>query len=331
MPGDTWQSFAANNAVITTLAGLGTIYALKQLSGIASFTYTHFLRPSSLKRYNSSSDGKSPASWALVTGASDGIGKGFAEELCNRGFNVILHGRNETKLNAVKQELLKQWPKSEIKLLIIDAGSETGDTAKLEAAAESLKGLDLRVLVNNVGGGGGVRPVYMPLHKTTGDRTQNFVDINLRFPTEITRVMLPLLIQHSPALILNIGSIGGDIPGAYIAVYSGSKAYNKAWSASLGAELKAEGHDVEVKLIQTGIVSSGSEPRELSFMIPSSRAFAKHSLDLVGNGDSLVYGWWPHQVQHKVVASLPSRMMEKIVSDILKKEKENEEKKSKEQ
>ena len=329
MPGDTWQTFAASNALVTTLAGLGTIYALKQLSGVASFTYTHFLRPSSLKRYNRSSDGKSPASWALVTGASDGIGKGFAEELCNRGFNVVLHGRNETKLNAVKQELLKQWPKCEIRLLIIDAGSEAGDTAKLEAAAGSLKDLDLRVLVNNVGGGGGVRPIYVPLHKTTGDRTQKFVDINLRFPTEITRVTLPLLIRHSPALILNIGSIGGDIPGPYISVYSGAKAYNKAWSACLGAELKAEGHEVEVKLIQTGIVSSGSEPRDLSFMIPSSRAFANHSLDLVGNGKNLVYGWWPHEMQHSLVALLPSRMIERTVTKILSKEKEEEEKKLK--
>ena len=243
----------------------------------------------------------------------------------------MLHGRNETKLNAVKQELLKQWPKREIRLLIIDAGSETGDTAKLEAAAENLKDVDLRVLINNVGGGGGLRPVFVPLHKTSGNRTQKFVDINLRFPTEITRVMLPLLIEHSPALILNIGSIGGDIPAPWISVYSACKAYNKAWSSSLGAELKAEGHDIEVKLIQTGIVSSGSLPKELSFTTPSSRAFAKQSLGKVGNGDKLVYGWWPHEVQHKFMASLPTRVSDKALTDIMMKQKEEEEKMLKEQ
>jgi short-subunit dehydrogenase len=243
MPADNWQLYITNQTVLTTFAGLGAIYAFKQLSSIASFTYTHFLRPSSLSRYNSASDGK-PASWALVTGASDGIGKGFAEELCHRGFNVVLHGRNETKLKAVRQEMLKQWPKREIKLLIFDAGSETSNTAKLEATVNELKGLDLRVLVNNVGGGSGIRPVYVALHKTEADRTNLLVDLNLRFPTEITRVILPQLIQHTPALILNIGSLACEIPAAYISIYSGAKAYNKSWSASLGAELQTEGHDV---------------------------------------------------------------------------------------
>ena len=330
MSANNWQSYLTNQTLLATFAGLGAIYALKQLSSIASFAYTHFLRPSSLARYNSASDGKS-ASWALVTGASDGIGKGFAEELCHRGFNVILHGRNEKKLNAVRQEMLKHWPKREIKLLIFDAGSETSNTAKLEAAVNEVKSLDLRVLVNNVGGGSGVRPAYLAFHETKADRTNLLVDLNLRFPTEITRVILPQLIQHAPALILNIGSIASDVQSPYVSVYSGAKGFNKSWSNSLSLELQSEGYDVEVKLIQTGMVSSGSEPRDVGVMIPSSRGFAKTSLDKVGNANRLVYGFWAHELQHKFVDLLPTKLSDRILGKLMLQMREEERKNLKEQ
>lgn len=330
MPADTWQSYLSNPAVLKTFAGLGALYAVNRLSRIASFTYTHFLRPSSLARYNSASYGK-PASWALVTGASDGIGKGFAEELCDRGFNVILHGRNEKKLNAVRQELLKQWPKREIKVLVFDAGSETSNTAKLEAAVDELNGLDLRVLVNNVGGGSGTRPAFLALQDTNADRTNLLVDVNLRFPTEITRVVLPQLIQHAPALILNLGSLASETHSPYISVYSGAKGYNKSWSNALSAELRADGYDVEVKLIQTGMVSSAGEPLEVTIMVPSSRTFAKTSLDKVGNGSRLVYGYWVHELQHTFVDMLPTRVIDRMLAKIMIQHREMEAKMMKEQ
>ena len=60
--------------------------------------------------------------WALITGASDGIGFGLAEELCLRGFNVILHSRNRDKLELKKRELEAQFPKSQIAIAVGDAG-----------------------------------------------------------------------------------------------------------------------------------------------------------------------------------------------------------------
>ena len=321
---ETLHSLASNKNFLPILAGLGAFYTLKKISGLSSFFYMHLLRPSSLQRYNSASDGKSSASWALVTGASDGIGKGFAEELCNRGFNVVLHGRNEAKLSAVRQELLKQWPKREIKILIFDVVNDTGNTAKLEAAVAELKGLDLRVLVNNVGGGAGIRPVYVPFHERDAKITNLFIDLNLRFPTQITRLLLPQLIQHEPACILNIGSLASESVAPWACVYSGTKAYNKSWSASLDMELKAEGHDVEVKLIQTGMVSTGSEPRDVSMTIPSSRKFAKHSLDKVGNGYRYVHGYWVHELQQNFLLSLPTRISDKLLVYLVGKEKEKD-------
>lgn len=326
-----WQESINNHKALSALAALGLLYTWKKISGLASFTYTHFLRSTSIRRYNHTSDGRPGSSWAIVTGASDGIGKGFAEELCLHGFNVVLHGRNETKLKALQQEFKKQWPDRETKILVLDAGKEASNETKLHSAAEELEDLNLRVLINHVGGSAGLRPMYVPLHETTADRTTLFMDLNARFPTEITRVLLPILINNSPSLILNMGSLAAEVPSPYVSVYSGTKAYNKSWARSLGYELKAEGHDIEVKLIETGQVSTANEPRETNLVIPDARTFAKHALAKVGDGKREVYGYWPQEVQHRVLDLLPAWVLERTVLRILKGLKEKEEREAKDQ
>ena len=83
----------------------------------------YFLYPSTLDRYLR--DYQEEKSWALVTGSSDGIGEGIAHELCSRGFNVVLHGRNAEKLSRVQASLLAGYPKVQIRKVIADAESFT--------------------------------------------------------------------------------------------------------------------------------------------------------------------------------------------------------------
>lgn len=237
----------------TTLAAIGGIWVTFKLYKLAAFTHTHFVRGSSLERYKHGRDGTSSIPCALVTGASDGIGRGFAEELCHRGFNVILHGRNEKKLNDVRSDLLKQWPEREIKLFVFDA---TGDIPHLEKAVQQLRDLNLKVLINNVGAG--QRPFWVPLLENHTEKIRMPIDVDARFTTEITRLLLPQLTKRSPALIVNIGSLASEAPCPYASVLSGVKAYNKAWSRSLNFEMKAEGHDVEVMHILVGMVATVS-------------------------------------------------------------------------
>lgn len=84
------------------LLPIGAVLTFYLLLKFLRFVYL-YTRPSSLKRYHYGHDGSPP--WALVTGASDGIGLGFAHELAHRGFNVILHARNATKLEGVNSQL----------------------------------------------------------------------------------------------------------------------------------------------------------------------------------------------------------------------------------
>ncbi|KAK5696295.1 hypothetical protein LTR17_024331 [Elasticomyces elasticus] len=313
--------------VLIVLATIGALWTAHQTYNLASAVYVHFLHQSTISQYcNSGPSG----SWALVTGASDGIGKGFVEELCQRGFNVVLHGRNEAKLNQLKENMLKQWPQRELRILVIDAVNEARDSAKLKAAAQSLDDIDLRILINNVGGGGASSTAFATLTERTGREVAGLIDMNATFPTEFTRAMLPLLIRQPSALIITIGSGVSDIPLPYLSVYSGSKSYDRAWSRSLGIEMKAEGHSIETLLIMVGTcATSAMVGVPTSFFVPDGRRMAKSSLDVVGCGYSSISAYWPHHLQMAVIMGLPEWLLQRIGVDMGRKERALEQRRMK--
>lgn len=304
---------------------IGTIWAAYQTYMLASFLHLHFIRRSTLKRYLKPNSNRSgDEAWALVTGATDGIGRGFAEELCATGFNIILHGRNAEKLNVEKQKLFSKWPERSVRILCIDAASTTDNNEMLEQAASDLKFLNLRVLINNVGGTAG-KSAFCPLHKRTSEDARMFIDINLRFPTEITRVMLPLLRKNTPSLIMNVSSATSDFGLPYLSIYSGSKAYNKSWSRCLSSEMKADGLDVEVIALVVSAVATDNYAKPQGVFVPNANQFAKAALGVVGCGRSVVYPYWGHRVQSFMFESMPTWMAEKMVVVVGRQEMASEE------
>ncbi|KIX05795.1 uncharacterized protein Z518_03767 [Rhinocladiella mackenziei CBS 650.93] len=277
------------------------------------------LHSSKLSRYqHTTSGGKS---WALVTGASDGIGKGFAQELCSRGFNVVLHGRNEKKLAGVKDELEKEF-KCEIRLLVLDAAADWNPTSESTVLAV-LKDLTLTVVVNNVGGSGGIRPDWAALTEISAADLDTWINLNTRFMSQITRLVLPLLAQNQPALILNVSSASEQVPTPYLVAYAAAKAYVSRWCVSLNCEMVAENLDVEIKSLDLGMVVTAGAERDdsmLSLFMPSARTVAKTSLDKVGCGHVVVTPYWPHILQFGVLSALPDWILQKMVIKITKDE-----------
>jgi len=85
--------------------------------------------------------------WALITGASYGIGEGFARGLAKRGVNVILVARNEEKLEALQKDILTKYPKIKVKTIAVDLAKN----GYLEKIMSEIKKLNVSVLINNVG------------------------------------------------------------------------------------------------------------------------------------------------------------------------------------
>jgi len=147
-------------------------------------------------------------------------------ELASRGFNIVLHGRNEKKLEAVKSLIQKSHTQRDVVTLVHDAGADS----KLDISA--IQGLPISVLVNNVGG---AEP--KPLTQTSEADIDKTITINALFPTHLTYKILPHLTR--PALILNVSSYVGVFPPPYLAAYAGAKAFVTAFSNSLARELES--------------------------------------------------------------------------------------------
>ncbi len=265
---------------------------------------------------------KSGKPWALVTGASDGIGKGFAGELCRRGFNVIIHGRNEKKLQGVKAELEKEFPGREIRLLVLDA-VDTNWTEKTDSfVLNTVKDLNLTILINNVGGGAGIKPDFATVVQRSAKDMDTWINVNLRFMTQITRVLIPTLSKDKSqrSVICNISSGAELLPSPYLVVYSATKAYVSRWSLSLDAELRAGGHNIDTHSYIVGEVvtaGSGRDQSMVSLFSPGVKTFASAALSKLGAGHVVCTPYWPHGIQVAVMTALPPWVGAQFVSSLV--------------
>jgi NAD(P)-dependent dehydrogenase (short-subunit alcohol dehydrogenase family) len=182
----------------------------------------------------------------LVTGATDGLGRHLVDELAAAGATVIVHGRNEAKVEKVRAELTDRFSLPMVLTLLADLA----DLRQVERmATEALAGIDrLDVLVNNAGVGFG----------TPGARRQvSRNGYELRFAVNylagyhLTRRLLPRLATSAPARIVNVASIGQQpldfadlmLEQAYsgVAAYRRSKLAQIMFTFDLAEELRDEG------------------------------------------------------------------------------------------
>ncbi|KAH6677199.1 short chain dehydrogenase/reductase [Halenospora varia] len=281
---------------------VGALSVLTIIYKLSHFFYP-YLRSSSLGRYNKNND-----AWALVTGSSDGIGHAIAHELCSKGFNIILHGRNPTKLASIQSSLSASFPATHFRTFVADASASTEITsAAIRDLITSIKDLNLTVLVNNVGGTGNMAKDFTTLTDHTTKEITDLISINMLFTTHLTHALLPLLTQHKSAnsLILNTGS-NSHTGMPYMSVYSATKAYLSAWGNALSIEMQSEGlQNVEVLTVLSGNTQSGQDTRAASLFRPTSRTFARAALAKVGCGRAVVVGYFWHGLQAVVMDLMP--------------------------
>jgi 17beta-estradiol 17-dehydrogenase / very-long-chain 3-oxoacyl-CoA reductase len=147
--------------------------------------------------------------------------------------------------------------------------------------AEAVKGLDVGVLVNNVGKS---HSIPVPFLETASDELQDIVTVNCLATLKVTKVVAPLLVARKKrGLILTVGSFSGWIPTPYLATYSGSKAFLQHWSTALGAELKPKNIDVELCIAYL-ITTAMSKVRHASAMIPNPKNWVRSALGNIGIG-----------------------------------------------
>jgi len=276
---------------VATFTGYSLI--IYSLYRFISFIFLYLI-PSSLKKYQRKN------AYALITGSTDGIGKGIAFQLASKGFNIILHGRNEEKIIQVQKQLNLAFPDINVVYWIHDA--MLSNIINVENFAQ----LDISLLVNNVGAGD-----LEEFDQLTSEDIDRHIHLNAIFPTQVTRAFLGLL--KKPAMILNISSFAAVLSPAYLAVYSGAKSFNIAFSKSLSVEL----NDVDSMALIVGGVHSNSNKEPVSFFNPSSESFAKHVVARIGCGKSVVYPYWPHALQAYLMFSMPSSFLQSLLKGVM--------------
>lgn len=249
-----------------------------------------------------------------MTGASDGLGKEFALQLARAKFNIVLVSRTESKLVTLAEEITKQFPNVETKILAMDFSRNADDDYK--ALGSLVSELDVSVLVNNVGQS---HSIPVPFAQTPASEMADIITINCTGTLRVTQLLVPGMIQRRRGLILTMGSFGGLLPTPLLATYSGSKAFLQHWSTALGAELAP--HGIEVELVQAYLITSAmSKIRRASAAIPTPRAFVRSVLSKIGrHGGSSTYAYssspyWSHGLMAWFLTSITGPMNRFVLS-----------------
>ena len=171
--------------------------------------------------------------WALITGASAGLGAEFARQLAARGMHLVLTARRRDLMDALAQELhTKHGTRCEI---IAADLSDPSEPLRILNELDA-KGIEIELLVNNAGFG-----VVGEVHQADVGRLLEMIRLNVAATTELTYRLLPGMLARGHGSILNVSSLSAFQPVAYMGVYAASKAFVLHLSEALHCELKDRG------------------------------------------------------------------------------------------
>jgi len=194
---------------------------------------------------------KSDNRWAIVTGASSGIGKALALECAQAGFDVLLTGRNEAALAVVASECANRF-----KVATDVVPADLSQLDSIEALVQGIlaKPRHYEVLVNNAGFG-----IHADFAASNIDDEIQLLNVQLTAALKLTKALLPSMISRKSGRILNVASVYGYSPVPSQSVYSACKAFLVSFSASIRNELRNSG--VTVTVAAPGITRSNFRTR----------------------------------------------------------------------
>jgi short-subunit dehydrogenase len=190
---------------------------------------------------------------ALVTGATSGIGKAFAERLAGDGYDLVIVGRRNDRL----EQFAAAHPEVGVRAVAVDLSTDEGADAVAEVCAAE----PLTMLVNNAG-----VAHYMPLAELPADRARELAHVKVVAPTMLTRAAVGGMQERGGGSIINVAGMiafSGPAPASVMprrAVYAGALAFLVAMSQTLSAEL--EGTGIKVQVLCPGVVATEFHERQ---------------------------------------------------------------------
>lgn len=179
--------------------------------------------------------------YALITGATAGIGYELAKLFAKDRYNLVIVARSQPELEIKAQEFRAQG------IEVIPIAKDLFIREEVFELIEEVKnkGIRVDVLVNNVGQG-----IYGLFKDTELERELSIVDLNIGATIILTKYFVREMIARSGGKILNLASIASSAPGPWQAVYHGTKAFVLSFSEALRSEVKE--HGITVTALQPG-------------------------------------------------------------------------------
>lgn len=296
-----FEFLAVVGALYTARKGVSILYEF--YSVVRLHVTPHILRRRDLvKQYGE---------WAVVTGATDIIGKAYAEELASRGLNIILICSNREELHNVSEAIAGTYG---VNTSIIYADFSKGREA-YASIAQSLRDLDVGILVNNAR-----VPYEYPqcILEIPEDKVWEIINVNVAAAVMMVRIVVPGMAQRKRGAIVNV-SPGTEYRHSAITQIAASKAYLDKFSRQLQCELRSSG--IFVQLLTPLCVGDKHEPSAgtlhyLPAFVPSSDVYARHAVRTLGIS-SRTTGYWAHSLQLLAFQWIPGWMCTSVGRGLL--------------
>jgi 17beta-estradiol 17-dehydrogenase / very-long-chain 3-oxoacyl-CoA reductase len=244
--------------------------------------------------------------WAVVTGATDGIGKAYSIALAKKGLNIVLISRTESKLLEVQKEIVSKY-NVEVKYVVCDYSMF--DAGAKNSVQKVLHDLDIGVLVNNVG----ISYRY-PLffHELSDEEVSTLLTMNIDSTVWMTRMVLPGMLSRKRGTIVNISSGSALYTLPLLAQYSGAKSFVEKFSRAINAEYRDKGITCQCQV--PFYVATKLAKMRKSLTVPTPTAYVNMAIKWVGYpNDALVSPFWIHAVQGWLMHQLPDFVVAKFI------------------
>ena len=173
---------------------------------------------------------------ALITGASEGIGRSFSHVFAQKGHDLVLVARSDDKLNQLASELREKYSR-EVTVVAMDlAPADAAESLFLALAEKQIK---IDILLNNAG-----MMQVEPFCSSDFDTLNKLMDLNIRSLVNLMRYFSGPMLVRGKGKIINVGSIASFMPTPGFSAYGASKAFILSFSEGLSQELKGSGVSV---------------------------------------------------------------------------------------
>jgi uncharacterized protein len=254
--------------------------------------------------------------YALVTGATSGIGKEIARLLAKDQYNLVIVARNQDELNNTANELKLE---SGVEVLTLAKDLFNRDAVFQVYDEVKAQGYEIDVLVNDAAQG-----QYGLFVDNDLNRELDIIQLNISSVVILTKLFLKDMVARGTGKILNVASIAGKVPGPYQAVYHGTKAFVHSFSESIRSELKDTGVTITSLLpgptatdfFNKAEMNNSKIVQEGSMANPAD--VAKDGYDALMAGTDMVVSGFKNKVQVAMNNITPDNM----VADMMKEQQE---------